>query len=152
MHRPPTAEEVREHSRTHLPYRSWCPQCVGRLGISTQHRRKKPREDAVEVATVALEYCFLRNLAGEESVPILPFLILIHMPANIPIGLSSCIQAYLPTQPPTYRHDWPHAGQTSYLNTCMHACPPTCLYVYQPTNYAPAVLHGRLPISILALL
>ena len=57
-HRPPTSEEIQEHLRTHLPYRS-------------QHRRRDPGEYQVDVATVALDYCFLRNMPGEESIPVL---------------------------------------------------------------------------------
>ena len=36
-HRPPTSEEIQEHLRTHLPYRSWCPHCVSGRGVSSQH-------------------------------------------------------------------------------------------------------------------
>ena len=38
-------------------------------GVSTQHRWRTPGEDSVEVATVAADYCFLRNTPGEESIP-----------------------------------------------------------------------------------
>ena len=40
-------------------------------GVSTQHRRRNLGEDSVEVATVAVDYCFLRNTTGEESIPVL---------------------------------------------------------------------------------
>ena len=70
-HRPPTVEEMQEHLRTHLPYRSWCQHCVSGRGVSTQHRRRNPGEHSVEGATVAVDYCFLRNTPGEESIPVL---------------------------------------------------------------------------------
>ena len=70
-HRPPTSEEIQEHLRTHLPYRSWCPHCVSGRGVSSQHRRRDPGKDQVDKATVALDCCFLRNMPGEESIPVL---------------------------------------------------------------------------------
>ena len=70
-HRPPTVEEIQEHLRTHLPNRSWCQHCVSGRGVSTQHRRRNLGEDSVEVATGAVDYCFLRNTTGEESIPVL---------------------------------------------------------------------------------
>ena len=53
-HRPPTVEEMQEHLRSHLPYKFWCQHCVSGRGVSTQHRRRNPGEDSVEVATVAV--------------------------------------------------------------------------------------------------
>ena len=40
-------------------------------GVSTQLRRRDLGEDSVEVATVAVDYCFLRNTPGEDSIPVL---------------------------------------------------------------------------------
>ena len=37
----PTAEEVEEHSVTHLPHRSWCPICVKARGNENPHYRSK---------------------------------------------------------------------------------------------------------------
>ena len=34
----PTAEEVESHRTTHLPYRSWCEDCVKGRGSGEQHR------------------------------------------------------------------------------------------------------------------
>ena len=45
--------------------------CVAGRGVSTQHRRRTPGEDSVEVATVAVDYCFLRNTPGEDSIHVL---------------------------------------------------------------------------------
>ena len=34
----PTAEEIENHRTTHLPYRSWCEECVKGRGSGEQHR------------------------------------------------------------------------------------------------------------------
>ena len=68
-HRLPTSSEMKEHLRTHLPYRSWCQHCVSGRGVGTQRRQRNPGEDSVEVAIV--DHCFLRNTPGEESIPVL---------------------------------------------------------------------------------
>ena len=70
-HRPPTVEEMREHLRTHLLYRSWCQHCGSGRGVSTQHQRRSYVDDSVEVATVAVDYCFLRNTPGEILIFVL---------------------------------------------------------------------------------
>ena len=70
-HRPPTVEDMQELLRTHLPYRSCCQHCVSGRGVSSQHRGRNPGEDSVEVATVAVHYSFLRNMPGEDSIPVL---------------------------------------------------------------------------------
>ena len=69
-HRPPT-EENQEHLRTHLPYWSWCPHSVSGRGVRSQHHRKDPGEDQVDVATVALDCGFFQDMPGEESIPVL---------------------------------------------------------------------------------
>ena len=56
-HRPPNVEEIQEHLRAHLPYRSWCQHCVSGRGVGTQHQRRTLSEDSVEVATVAVDCC-----------------------------------------------------------------------------------------------
>ena len=33
----PTAEELRVHRITHLPYRAWCPECVAAKGVDDAH-------------------------------------------------------------------------------------------------------------------
>ena len=37
--RPPSAAEIREHERTHLPYRSWCRFCIAARAPGRHHRR-----------------------------------------------------------------------------------------------------------------
>ena len=33
----PTAADILEHSRTHIPYRVWCPYCVAGRGRRRKH-------------------------------------------------------------------------------------------------------------------
>ena len=35
----PSAADVEEHNRTHIPYRSWCKWCVLGRGRGIQHRK-----------------------------------------------------------------------------------------------------------------
>ena len=41
----PTATEVENHRATHVPYRSWCEDCVFGKGVDTPHRRAKKQEE-----------------------------------------------------------------------------------------------------------
>ena len=68
-HRSPTVEEMQEHLCTHLPYRSWCQHGVSGRGVSTQHRRRNPGEDSVQVATAAVHYCFLETRQAKIQFP-----------------------------------------------------------------------------------
>ena len=55
----PTAEEVEEHSATHLPHRSWCPVCVKARGKEDAH--KQVHKDGKPI--VSLDY----KAFGEEA-------------------------------------------------------------------------------------
>ena len=48
----PTAEEVEEHRVTHMPYRSWCEECVTGRGSGEQHRSGPTGR----VPTIACDY------------------------------------------------------------------------------------------------
>ena len=37
----PSEDEVKEHAKTHLPYRSWCRHCVRGKGKEMSHRKGK---------------------------------------------------------------------------------------------------------------
>ena len=52
----PSAEEVSEHSLTHLPYRAWCPYCVRGKGKSMQHRQLK---DDQGIREIHVDNCFM---------------------------------------------------------------------------------------------
>ena len=71
QHRAPTEQEMEEHRGTHLPYRSWCPHCVAGRGPGTQHRKTRAADEKERgVASVAVDYCFLRNAVGGDYVPV----------------------------------------------------------------------------------
>ena len=65
----PTPNEVRAHSLTHLPFRSWCEHCVKGRGREAPHRRiaEEPK-----IPEVHVDFCFIGDEgAGGETVPIL---------------------------------------------------------------------------------
>ena len=58
----PSLEEQRRHRITHLPYRSWCPQCVAAAANDDPHRRAaRPADVALDVPEVHWDYCFPRD-------------------------------------------------------------------------------------------
>ena len=66
----PSKEEVRRHNVSHLPYRSWYPQCVaGRGKDHAHHARLKSEESRGE--EVHFDYAFLRNEEGGERATVL---------------------------------------------------------------------------------
>ena len=66
----PTKTERAAHALCHIPYRSWCEVCVAGRGISTQHRVRRLHEER-EVPQICMDYCFLRNSIGEESITVI---------------------------------------------------------------------------------
>ena len=62
--RPPSDAEIRAHSRTHLPFRSWCNHCVAGRAPNLPHKsiaREVLREE------VSFDYCFLKDFVGGDS-------------------------------------------------------------------------------------
>ena len=58
----PSPEERRVHRLTHLPFRSWCPQCVAGAANDDPHRAKKIATPApLAVPVVHWDYCFPRD-------------------------------------------------------------------------------------------
>jgi len=53
----PSAVEVEEHNRTHIPYRSWCKWCVEGRGRGDQHRSSP----GSSVPIVGLDYFFMTS-------------------------------------------------------------------------------------------
>ena len=66
----PTKEEVRRHNVSHLPFRSWCPQCVACRGKDDAHRAREDPE-AARGAEVHFDYAFLRNEEGGNKATVL---------------------------------------------------------------------------------
>ena len=63
----PSAEEVRIHGLTHLPYRNWCPHCVRGRGREMDHRRRHA-QDEEGVSEYHLDYCFPGDEEGQKLV------------------------------------------------------------------------------------
>ena len=68
----PARQEAQGHAVTHLPYRSWCPFCVGGKSKSSPHKRGIDHsEDGIPV--VSFDYCFMgkREATDMSNVTIL---------------------------------------------------------------------------------
>ena len=57
----PSPEEQRRHRVTHLPFRSWRPQCVAGAANDDPHRRALPDSVHLDVPEVHWDYCFPRD-------------------------------------------------------------------------------------------
>ena len=57
----PTRKEREEHELTHMPFRSWCEDCVKSRARNAHHRKKLDKDplDEVKVARVHMEYFFM---------------------------------------------------------------------------------------------
>ena len=62
----PSAEEIKKHNVTHLPFRNWCPICVAARARDDPHVRLD--DDRERGPEVHYDYCFLRNEAGEKCL------------------------------------------------------------------------------------
>ena len=65
----PTAAMIAAHAATHLPYRSWCPDCVQGRRDNVVHRTVGA--DALEVPEVCFDYAFVRRQGEEECITML---------------------------------------------------------------------------------
>ena len=65
----PTRAERLSHEATHLPYRSWCADCVAGRKDNPPHRRMAPEERLVP--EVMLDYAFVRRDDETERATIL---------------------------------------------------------------------------------
>jgi hypothetical protein len=68
----PTQQQLEDHRVDHLPYRSWCPECVAGRATGEQHQK---RGESKLITTFSMDYLFLTKsrvvdkealLAGEE--------------------------------------------------------------------------------------
>ena len=55
----PSAAEVEEHRITHIPYRSWCRECVMGRGLGEKRGRDYQREH--KMAIVGVDYFFITD-------------------------------------------------------------------------------------------
>ena len=56
----PSLEERCKHRLTHLPYSSWCPDCVAGRAMDDAHRRRN-LADPSQAPEFHFDYCFLRH-------------------------------------------------------------------------------------------
>eukprot|EP00435_Cladocopium_sp_Y103_P065145 s364_g27.t1 len=70
--RVPTEEERREHEISHIPYRSWCGDCVRGKGLSSAHKQhaRDDEDRGQRRPLVAIDYFYLGR-DEERSLPIL---------------------------------------------------------------------------------
>ena len=66
----PTADERKEHDACHVPFRSWCSHCVAAAAQASPHRRDGD-EEADAVPQHHVDYWFMRDCKGAESVPVI---------------------------------------------------------------------------------
>ena len=66
----PTAEEIKRHNVTHLPYRSWCSHCVRGRGVGHPHLSRKVRDEG-EVPTIGADYHYMGTEGEEGTIPML---------------------------------------------------------------------------------
>ena len=52
----PTQKQLEDHRVDHLPYRSWCPECVAGRATGEQHQE---RTEAKRITTFSMDYLFL---------------------------------------------------------------------------------------------
>ena len=57
----PTRKEREEHELTHMPFRSWCEDCVKSRARNAHHRKRVEKDplDEVKVARVHMDYFFM---------------------------------------------------------------------------------------------
>ena len=60
----PSAAEVEEHRTTHLPYRSWCRECVEGRALG-EKRYCQGRQDEHKIATIGIDYFYMTEHSDE---------------------------------------------------------------------------------------
>ena len=70
--RVPSAEEVRLHELTHLPFWSWCEHCLScKSRGDNQTLLEDPSEGRRSVPTIELDYCFAKAESGDPILTVL---------------------------------------------------------------------------------
>ena len=68
----PTNREREEHELTHLPFRSWCMDCLRGKAKSLPHRRDRSKEkNEKQVPMIAIDYMYLHSLDVDQKYPIM---------------------------------------------------------------------------------
>ena len=60
---------IAAHAATHLPYRSWCPDCVSGRRDNVAHTHVGA--EGLEVPEVSFDYAFVRRLNEEDVITLL---------------------------------------------------------------------------------
>ena len=55
----PTAQEIIEHSKTHIPFRTWCVHCMRGKAKTSPHSQSKCDESVQTKPVISLDYAFL---------------------------------------------------------------------------------------------
>ena len=63
----PTKKEIEEHAVTHLPFRSWCPQCVMGKAKDDPHRKVEQEVKEAGMPIVTIDYMYLGKRGESES-------------------------------------------------------------------------------------
>ena len=64
----PSAEERAIHETTHLPFKSWCPDCVAGRGRDLAHKRILEEQDS---PAMQFGYSFLKSRGSESQSKVL---------------------------------------------------------------------------------
>ena len=66
----PTEAEREEHDKTHQPWRSWCPDCVGGGAVSQPHHPAPEDPTNARLPHVLMDYFFM----GQDDAKVLPMI------------------------------------------------------------------------------
>eukprot|EP00971_Amphidinium_carterae_P057164 1130344-Amphidinium_carterae.1 len=64
----PTDEQRQWHALTHVPYKSWCPECVAGRGRDEPHSRQQERDNEYHHPVVEVDYTFAKTADSEEVI------------------------------------------------------------------------------------
>ena len=67
----PSRADQESHRRYHLPFRSWCPECVAGRKPNWGHFSVSEEDKARACPEIHADYCFFRSREGGTSVPVL---------------------------------------------------------------------------------
>ena len=62
----PTAREVAEHNISHIPFRSWCQDCIMGQAVSDPHY-KVDDDNVEEIPIISVDYMYLKAKEEEEE-------------------------------------------------------------------------------------
>ena len=73
----PTRKQKEEHERTHLPYRSWCEDCVRSRARNAPHHKKAPDDppEEIKVPRIHMDYFFMSR--EDEAASSNPMLVIV---------------------------------------------------------------------------